>query len=292
MSDTVPWRDFLAEAVERLTAAGVAAPEAEARWLVEEAAGAEGPELAAALGRPAGRRGVAHFDRMLARREAGEPLQHVLGHWPFRSLDLLVDARVLIPRPETEVVAEVALGELDRLRAHAPDRPLIAVDLGTGSGAIGLALAVERPRVQVWLTDVSAEALDVARANLAGVGRAATRVRVAAGSWYAALPAELAGAVDLVVSNPPYVAPDDDLPAEVADWEPRAALVPGPTGYEALEAVVDEAPAWLAPGGALVLELAPWQAEPIAERCRRVGFGDVRVERDLTGRDRAVAARR
>ncbi len=291
VDDTVPWRAFLAEAVERLTAAGVASPQAEARWLVEEASGHEGADLAAGLDEPATRRGVARFDRMLARREAGEPLQHVLGHWAFRRLDLLVDGRVLIPRPETEAVVEVALAELDGLGA-ADGRPRRAVDLGTGSGAIGLSLAVERTGVEVWITDVSGDALDVARANLAGVGRAAARVRVVAGSWYDALPRELAGEVDLIVSNPPYVAPDDDLPAEVRDHEPVLALVPGPTGREALHEVVDAAVAWLAPGGVVVVELAPDQAAAIAERATAAGLVDVRVEPDLVGRDRMVVARR
>ncbi|MFN8040562.1 MAG: peptide chain release factor N(5)-glutamine methyltransferase [Acidimicrobiales bacterium] len=291
VADTVPWRAFLAEATERLAAAGVASPAAEARWLVEEASGHEGSDLAAGLDEPATQRGVARFDRMLARREAGEPLQHVLGHWAFRHLDLLVDGRVLIPRPETEVVVEVALAELDAL--GPPDgRPRRAVDLGTGSGAIGLSLAAERTGLEVWITDVSTAALDVARANLAGIGRAGARVRVAEGSWYDALPPELAGEVDLIVSNPPYVAPHDELPAEVRDHEPALALVPGPTGLEALHVVVDGAGAWLAPGGVVVVELAPGQAVGVAERAVAAGLVDVRVEPDLVGRDRMVVARR
>jgi release factor glutamine methyltransferase len=291
---------LLAEATDRLRAAGVAAPDAEARWLVEDASGREGSDLLAALDDPATRRAVVCFDRLLARREAGEPLQYVLGHWAFRGLDLLVDRRVLIPRPETESVVDVALGELDRIRAErrgaahgpTPATSLVAADLGTGSGAIGLSLAAERGAVEVWLTDVSPVALDVARANLAGLGRPAVRVRVAEGSWYDALPAHLRGGVDLIVSNPPYVAPGDDLPDEVARWEPSSALVSGPTGSEALHAVVDGAPSWLAAGGALVVELAPWQAQPIAERARSAGLRDVAVHPDLAGRVRAVSARR
>src|SRR5690606_38267662 len=145
-------------------------------------------------------RGAIHLDAMLARRERGEPLQYVMGRWGFRSLDLLVDDRVLIPRPETEVLAGLALDEVRRLGAP------IAVDLGTGSGAIALSLAAEQPGLEVWGTDASEDALAVARANLAGLGRAATRVRLVAGDWFAALPAELAGRIGVVVSNPPYVA--------------------------------------------------------------------------------------
>ena len=153
---------------------------------------------------------AADLDAMVARHLAGEPLAYVLGHWSFRHLDLAVDRRVLIPRPETEVVAGVAL-ELARGLA----RPLTVADLGTGSGAIGLALADELPLdgVTVWLTDASADAIDVARANLAGLGRRGRNVRIAIGSWFDALPAGTT--LDLAVANPPYVA-DDSPDVEAA----------------------------------------------------------------------------
>src|SRR5581483_11962387 len=154
---------------------------------------------------------------MVERRAAGEPLQYVLRRWGFRTLDLLVDPRVLIPRPETEVVVEVAIRELRRIDSR---RPLVA-DLGTGSGAIALSIAVEVPDARVWATDASADALAVARANLAGIGSpAAKRVRIEQGSWFDALPAAFRGQFDVVVSNPPYIAAHEDLPPEVVDWEP------------------------------------------------------------------------
>ncbi len=288
--DAVPWSALLAEAERRLGDAGVASPAAEARWLVEEASGYEGAELAAGLGRPATDRGVARFDVMIERRLAGEPLQYVLGRWSFRRLDLLVDRRVLIPRPETEVVVDHALAELDRIRAARGDdaSALVAVDLGTGSGAIALSLAVERRGLEVWATDVSGDALDVARANLAGTGRAGTRVRLVEGSWFDALPVELAGRVDVVVANPPYIGTAEALPLEVSAWEPTGALVAGPTGREALEQLIDEAPGWLSAGGAIVFELAPEQADTLAARAGARGFSAVRVERDLAGRRRVL----
>jgi len=292
---TVSWRLLQAEATRLLGAreenAPGAHPEVEARWIVEEASGFEGADYALGLDRPATVRGVAAFDRLLARRLGGEPLQYVLGRWGFRSLDLMVDRRVLIPRPETEQVVEVALAELDRLAERRGDTPLVVVDLGTGSGAIGLSIAAERSRATVWATDVSGDALAVAGANLTGLGRAATRVRLAEGSWFDALPAAMVGTVDLIISNPPYVAPSDPLPPEVADWEPMGALIPGPTGLEALLALVAGAPAWLRRPGVLVVELAPHQAEEIAGAARRAGFDDTRVEPDLAGLDRAVVAR-
>lgn len=289
---TVAWRALLDETTRALRALGVADPAQEARWLVEEASGMEGPELVLGLSSPATVGGVRRLDAMVARRSTGEPLQYVLGHWPFRTVDLMVDRRVLIPRPETEQVAERALAELDRtaeLRAEGAE--LLVADLGTGTGAIALAVAVERPRARVWATDVSPEALAVARANLSGVGRAATRVTLREGSWFDALDDELRGRLDLVVSNPPYVGADEELPDEVVRWEPATALVAGPTGGEALAVIVDEALRWLAPGGALVVELAPAQCPAVADRAARGGYVDVAVGRDLAGRDRLVVAR-
>ena len=177
---------------------------------------------------------VAHLDAMLARHAAGEPLAYVLGRWGFRHLDLAVDRRVLIPRPETEVVAGVAL----ELARDAP-RPVTVADLGTGSGAIGLALADELPvdGVRVWLTDVDPDALAVARANLAGIGRRAANVRIAEGSWFEALPADVE--LDVAVANPPYVAEGSpDVDASVRDWEPPGALFAGPDGLDAIRTLV------------------------------------------------------
>jgi release factor glutamine methyltransferase len=221
------------------------------------------------------------YDAMVARRRRGEPLQYVLGSWGFRSLDLLVDRRVLIPRPETEWVVEQALRRL-------PDgQPVTVLDLGTGSGAIALSIAVERVHARVVATDASAEALAVARANLAGIGRAGTRVELRLGDWWEAVGDER---FDLVVSNPPYVAPADELPPEVADWEPRAALVPGPTGLEALAVVIAGAPAHLRPGGWLVCEIGETQGDPVRAMAVDAGFTDVDVLPDLTGRDRVLVA--
>jgi release factor glutamine methyltransferase len=282
------WRELLAGVEEALTAAGVASPGVDARRLVERASGFDGAELVLGLDYAAPRRGVAHLDAMVERRLAGEPLQYVVGRWGFRSLDLLVDARALIPRPETEQVVDFALAELRRLRR---DGPFVVADLGTGSGAIALSLATEVVTTEVWASDVSPDALALARANLAGIGRPATRVRLVEGDWFAALPPELAGRLDLVVSNPPYVAEADELPVEVAHWEPAGALVAGPTGCEHLERIVAEAPPWLAPAGSLVLELAPAQVPVLVAAARRAGFDDVEVRRDLAGRQRALVAR-
>ena len=269
------WADVQREVAGLLTAQ-------EARWIVEAASGYDALEVAS---RGVPTRGLAAVDRMVARRQAGEPIQYVLGSWGFRTLDLMVDRRVLIPRPETEVVTGHALAEVDRRGGRG-----LVVDLGTGSGAIGLAVAAEREHVEVWLTDASPDALAVARANLAGLGRAGARVTVAEGQWFDALPADARGGIDVVVSNPPYLADHEDLPDAVADWEPAEALVAGPEGTEDLVHLIDTAREWLAPGGALVLELAPWQAAPMADRAA-AAYSEVRVEADLAGLERVLIAR-
>ncbi len=235
--------------------------------------------------------GRARLGALVERRLAGEPLQYVLGHWSFRGLDLQVDRRVLIPRPETEVVAEVAIAAARRSGGES----CTVADLGTGSGALALALAAELPEAEVWATDRSAAALDVARANLAAVGLSVPlRVQFAEGMWYEALPAGLRGRLRVIVSNPPYVteAEFSRLPAEVRDHEPTAALVAGPTGRESLEELVAGGLEWLEPGGALVLELAPDQAVPMRSAAEAAGYDAVAVHQDLTGRDRVLSARR
>ena len=281
----LPWRQLRDESLHRLRAAGVEDPEQEVRWIVERASGRSPSEQVLSLDEPVTEREVRHVDQMVARRAGGEPLQYVLGRWAFRTLDLYVDRRVLIPRPETEVVAGLAI---DALPADG-----VFVDLGTGSGAIALSAAAERwPAIEVWATDRSSDALAVARANLAALGRRAAVVRLVEGDWYAALPAELRGRVDVLVSNPPYVAADDPLPAAVADWEPRAALVPGPTGLEAIERIVAEAPDWLAPDGTLVVEIGETQGDAVLAFAAQAGFAEAEVAPDLAGRDRALVARR
>jgi len=272
------WRELHAELAARV-------PDVEARWLVEEVSGLDRSrwgETATAAGR-------ARLAALSGRRLAGEPLQYVLGHWSFRGLDLRVDRRVLIPRPETEVVAEVALAEARRL-----GRPFVVADMGTGSGALALALAAELPEAEVWATDRSAAALDVARANLGAIGPSAdVRVHFAEGMWYEALPGGLRGRLRVIVSNPPYVTEAEfaGLPAEVRDHEPTGALVAGPSGRECLEELVAGGLDWLAPGGALVLELAPDQAAPMRAAAEAAGYHAVAVHRDLTGRDRVLVGR-
>jgi len=278
----VTWRQLYKEASNRLGAG------AEARWLVEEASGGDWPSV---LDEEVPARSGKFFASLLDRRSGGEPLQYVLGHWAFRRLDLMVDRRALIPRPETEVVVDVALRELERLEVPEP----VVVDLGTGSGAIALSVAAECKGARVWATDKSERALEVASANVTGLGAlAAGRVRLLKGSWWEALPTSLMGTVDLVVTNPPYIAEHEteDLPPAVKDWEPPEALVAGRSGLEAYEALLPAAGAWMAPRSAFVSELAPHQAEAVAGLAKDAGFDDVSVLLDLARRRRVLVARR
>jgi release factor glutamine methyltransferase len=291
MSDnTITWREVAAETEARLSVVADS-PANETRWIIERAAGFDGVEYILGLDENVTERGMHFHDLMLERRLAGEPLQYVLGRWGFRTLDLFVDRRVLIPRPETEMVAGLAIDELKAMRSAGIDRP-VAVDLGTGSGAIGLSIAVEVERAEVWITDASADALVVARSNLTGIGRAATRVQVAEGSWFEALPRELLGAIDVVVSNPPYVASDDDIEDIVREWEPLSALFAGDDGLDDIRMILEDAPAWLRPGGVLILEMDPGQLGTASELARSFGFVGIETYADLAGRDRALVVRR
>ena len=285
---TIRWRQ-LWDDTAALTGRG------EARWLCEEASGFFGDEFIDALDVSASERSVAHLDSMLARVQGGEPLQYVLGHWSFRRLDLLVDRRVLIPRPETELVAEHALALVRQLASErVGSAPLVVADLGTGSGAIGLSLAAELPSglVEVWLTDASTNALDVARANTAGLGTAGTCVRFGQGNWFAALPDALRGALDLVVSNPPYIAHDDsNVESVVRDWEPHAALFAADAGLADARAVITGSVEWLAPGGWLVLEIGAGQRAAVCGLMTASGLAQIEVHRDLAGHDRIAVGR-
>jgi release factor glutamine methyltransferase len=287
MEGAPTWRELVVGATQRLQAAGHGNASQEAQWLVEHAGGLGAVELRLALDRPASRLAVESVSELLDRRVAGEPLQYVLGRWSFRTLDLVVDRRVLIPRPETEQLVETALVECDRLGATT------AVDLGTGSGAIALSLLVERPDLEVWATDVSPDALAVARTNLNELGTVSTRCHLAEGAWFDALPGHLRGSIDVVVSNPPYVAEPEmtELPDEVRAWEPSEALAAGPEGLDALATIVAAAPGWLARPGALLCEMAPHQSRQVADMATEAGFTSVSVWPDLTGRDRILHAR-
>ena len=220
---------------------------------------------------------IARYQSLLARCAQGEPLAYLTGVREFWSLPLAVTPDVLIPRPETELAVERCLA----LRDAAPAS---IADLGTGSGAIALALAVERPQWRLAATDRAASALQVARANAQRLG--AQNVEFFEGDWFAALPGRQ---FDLIVSNPPYVAAGDPA-LNALRYEPTAALSPGASGMEALRQIVLEAPAHLLQGGWLVLEHGAGQAAELARSLVGAGYARVRCHPDLAGRDRVTEA--
>ena len=277
--DTVTWREVLARTETQVGDRLVA------KWLCEHASGADNAdEFREIFLDVVSARAGAHLAHMVARVLNGEPVQYVMGRWAFRRLDLLVDKRVLIPRPDTEILVDVALEILG-------GKPATVVDLGTGSGAVGLALLDESPRgsLTVWMTDVSEDALDVARANAAGIGLAASGARFAHGSWFEALPSELRGKIDLIVSNPPYVAVGDpDLDESVEKWEPHLALFGGEDGLDAYREIIAGAEEWLAPGGSIALEIGHRQADAVCGLFAEFRFAQVVQTKDVHKNFRVV----
>lgn len=277
--DTITWRELLAQTSAHLADRTVA------RWLCEHASGFDAEEFIAVLDDTVSARAGIHLDAMVRRLMSGEPLQYVMARWAFRRLDLMVDRRVLIPRPETEQLVDLALAHLSTI-----DRiPRVVVDLGTGSGAIGLSIVSESPlgSMRVHMTDASIDALDVARANCAGLGRSASQVVLHHGSWFDALPHELRGSCDVIVSNPPYIAVGDaEVEKIVRDWEPAEALFSGDDGLSDVREIVAGAREWLLPGGVLLVEIGHSQGDPVKSLFERAGFVESEVLHDLSGRTR------
>ena len=271
-------REALDVAAAELAEAGCPSPRVDAEWLLAEALSVSRSELQADGTRELSPDIAGAFRRAVERRAAREPLAYILGEWGFRRLELRVDSRVLIPRPETEVLVERSLALLDGI-----DRPRV-LDIGVGSGAIALSIADEHAGAHVVATDPSAGALAVAGENRARLGFDG-RVELVEGELFAGV----AGPFDLVVSNPPYVDPAelDTLEPEVRDYEPREALVA--TGVA--EAIVAGAPDVLAAEGALALEVADGKAAEVAAALDDSGYREVTVTHDLAGRERIVDGR-
>ncbi len=269
--------EVLRRSTDHLVRKGVEQPRVDAERLLAQALGMERVELYMHLDRPLTPSELEDARALLARRAAGEPLQYVLGEWGFRRLTLRVDARALIPRPETETLVERCLALLDGAKAPR------VLDVGAGSGAVALALADEHPGARVTAIDVSEEALSLARENAKRTGLA---VELACHDLFAGLPGD---GWDLVVSNPPYVRDDElaSLAPEVVDWEPGLALVD--RGHT--EALVRGAAQALRPGGALVVEAHEDGASGVAALLDREGYVAVRTTKDLAGRDRVVEGR-
>jgi release factor glutamine methyltransferase len=299
----VQLRQALNDAVERLTSARVPSPRMNAELLIMFTLGCDRAYLYAHPERELTPDEILRYDVALARRADGVPAQYITGHQEFWGLDLIVSPAVLIPRPETEHVVEAVLGlvsgadfgqkqeqEQDQRPRTGVSAPhgLRIVDVGTGSGAIALALASELPAAEIHATDISSDALDVARANAARLGLA-SRIEFHRRDLLSGFsPASF----DFVVSNPPYVgdAEEDSVQLEVRKFEPRNAVFAGPTGLEVIERLIPQAQVALKPGGWLIFEISG----TIAAGVRRLlaGWTDVRLINDLQGIARVAVAQR
>jgi release factor glutamine methyltransferase len=267
---------------EVLASFGIESSAAEARWLVEAAAGMDREMLLMTKAR-LDEGVVAEALELTRRRAAGEPLQYITGLAGFRSLELRVGPGVLVPRPETE---EVVGRAMERLPEDG-----VAIDVGTGSGAIALAIKDERPDARVLATEVSAAAMEWAEKNREELE---IDIELIACDLMAGLPSDLVGEIDVIVANPPYVAETDraSLPTDVVDHEPHEALFAGERGTSVIERLSRDALTWLKPDGWLVLEIGETQGEVVGELLTDDGYSSVHVHRDLSGRDRIVEGRK
>lgn len=286
-------REAVTDATRQLSAAGIPAASAEAEWLLAEVLGCSRPALwlDASLGLTSEQ--AAQFQRWLERRSARVPLQHLTGRAVFLEWELWVTAAVLIPRPETEGLALRASELLPAAEASDARRVLRILDFATGSGCLALALAARHPQAEVHALDISGAALEVARENARRLGLAG-RISFHLGDGFAALPRTLAPGFDLIVANPPYI-PTGDLAAlepEVRDHDPRLALDGGPDGLAFYRRLAVEALPWLRPGGWLAMEFGDGQAEALRALMAGDAWEQVRIERDLSERERLLFARR
>jgi len=279
-------RQALNAAMDRLEAARVGSPRMNSEVLLMFVLACDRAYLYAHPERELTAEEDARYDEALLERSRGKPSQYITGHQEFWGLDLIVSPAVLIPRPETEHVVETVL---ELVREAEPGAPLRIVDVGTGSGCIALALARELPRVEVHALDISAAALEIARANAARL-ELAGRIAFHESDLLEALPPE--AGFDFVVSNPPYVgeAEPEKVQREVREYEPRVAVFAGEKGLEAYERLIPQARERLKPGGWLVMEIG-YSIED-AVRALLSGWSEVRVTHDLQGIPRVVAAKR
>jgi len=278
--------EYLARATEYLDRHGISSPRLNAELLLCHQLGITRLEIYTNFDKPLAEADAGAYRRMLLERAGGRPLQLITGETCFRGLTLEVRPGVFIPRPETEVLVEAALEVLPVEGAG-----LRVLDLGSGCGNVALSIASERDEAEVTTVEVDQGAVELTRANIEKTGLAG-RVTAIAGDLFEPLAPD--ALFDLIISNPPYVPEGmrESLPAEVADFEPAAALFAGPEGLDVITRIVEGAPARLAPGGWLALEVDESHASSVGSTLESQGWAEVDVLQDLAGRQRVARARR
>ena len=278
------------QGVRRLLGAGIDSARLDAELLLGCALGMSREELMIAATRKVSVAESDRYEDLLRRRLNREPLAYITGQQEFWSLGFLVSCDVLVPRPETETLVERALKHLAAINNHEAPRIL---ELGTGSGAIAVALASELPQAEIVATEIAPAALQIARRNASRNG-VSNAIRFLQGDLFTALDQELEKEFDLIVSNPPYIPRGEivHLEAEVSRWEPRAALDGGVDGLDFYRRIIEEAPGYLRQGGAVAVEIGAAIGSLVLALFRNnPAYGDTRVYQDYSGRDRVVIAR-
>ena len=277
--------DALDIAEKALAGAGIDTARADVEWIAARALKCRRSDVLARADGSFPEESMTRFDKMVVRRAGREPLAYIVGSVGFRGLELEVGAGCLVPRPETEITAGRAIA-----RAREKVGRATVVDIGSGSGAIALSIAAEVPDARIFATESSAAARGWTLRNLARTG---LRCTLLPGDLLTPLHPALGGGVDVVVSNPPYVSEDewDLLEPEVRRYEPREAVVGGPTGYEIIHDISEHARTWLAHGAWIVLEVAPAQTSSVCNLLEYLGYSNASVTPDLAGRERVVEAR-
>lgn len=283
MTEAWTIRSLLVWARDWLGKKGVDAPRLDAELLLANALGCDRTRLYVDYDKPLGGEELAKFKALIQRRARREPVAYILGMKEFYGRPFAVEPGVFIPRPETEILVQLALEALPQ----APDAR--ALDLCAGSGAVGVTIAAERPEARVDLVEIAQAAAGAAERN--GARHAPGRVRVFNGDLFTALPEPARYAV--ITANPPYIPQGEkaSLAPEILDHEPHQALFGGASGLEVLERILASAASWLAPGGFFGTELDPPQAAAVVDLCAKAGLRDARVVKDLAGLDRHVVAR-
>jgi len=282
-----PIGDVVDAASERFARAGIDTPRVDAEWLVAGILGVPRAQVITARAQAMTIEQVAEIEEAIERRARREPLAYILGETCFRGLWFRVGPGCLVPRPETELTAERAIHRAHEASAHG-NRPTI-IDVGTGCGTIALSVAAEAPECRVYAVESSAVARGWALRNLAATGLPVTLLP---GELLSPLHPALGANCDLIVANLPYLSEDeyDEAPPELR-FEPREALVGGPTGLEPIVDLIEQSEHWLAHAGWLVLEIGETQADDVTRFMQARGFREISVSKDLAGRDRVVEGR-